>query len=165
MKIVPNNCYNIDCSKGMKLMQEQGIKADWCITDPPYGINIHKMCYTQSGAKKIGVATRNDYSDIGDWDSTKISKEVFDLIFSLSNEQLIFGGNYYTDVLPPTKSWCVWNKRHYSMTDRNDFADCELAWVSKGVARIINYMYNGMLQDDIKNKDIRFHPTQKLKCG
>ena len=45
--------------------------------------------------------------------------------------------------------------------DRNDFADCELAWCSKGVARCINYMYNGMLQDDPTHKDYRFHPTQK----
>ena len=36
-----------------------------------------------------------------------------------------------------------------------------MAWCSKGVARCINYMYNGMLQDDMKNKDCRFHATQK----
>lgn len=46
-------------------------------------------------------------------------------------------------------------------TDRNDFADCELTWCSKGVARVINYMYNGMLQDDMRGKEFRFHPTQK----
>lgn len=78
-----------------------------------------------------------------------------------SNEQIIFGGNYYADILPPTKSWVVWNKRSTSQTDRNDFADCELAWCSKGVARVFNYMYNGMLQGDMRNKDERFHPTQK----
>lgn len=59
---------------------------------------------------------------------------------------------------PPTKSWLVWNKRSFSSTDRNDFADCELAWCSKGVARVINYVYNGMIQGDMKNKDYRFHP-------
>lgn len=78
-----------------------------------------------------------------------------------SENQIIFGGNYYADILPPTKSWVVWNKRSYALTDRNDFADCELAWCSKGVARVFNYMYNGMLQDDMRNKDERFHPTQK----
>jgi site-specific DNA-methyltransferase (adenine-specific) len=161
MIIEPNNCYNIDCAIGLTYMRDQGLKADWCITDPPYGINIQKMCYTQSGAKRIGKAVRNDYTDTGDWDSERVAGGLFDLIFECSEQQLIFGGNYYTDILPPTKSWCVWNKRHFSLTDRNDFADCELAWVSKGVARMINYMYNGMLQDDTKNKDIRFHPTQK----
>lgn len=159
--IEPNNCYNMDCAEGMRLMKEQGLKSDWCITDPPYGINIQKMNYTQSGAKRIGVATRNDYSNIGNWDSERIGGGIFDLMFDCSDEQIIFGGNYYTDILPPTKSWCVWNKRHFSLSDRNDFADCELAWCSKGVARIINYMYNGMLQEDMRGKEFRFHPTQK----
>lgn len=85
----------------------------------------------------------------------------FDLMLECSKEQIIFGGNYYTDILPPTKSWLVWNKRSFSSTDRNDYADCELAWCSKGVARVINYVYNGMIQGDMKNKDYRFHPTQK----
>ena len=72
MIIEPNNCYNMDCEIGMRLMKEQGLKADWCITDPPYGIGIEKMNFTQSGAKIIGKATRKDYSNIGDWDSERI---------------------------------------------------------------------------------------------
>lgn len=89
-----------------------------------------------------------------------MKKKYFDLLFELSKEQIIFGGNYYADILAPTKSWVIWDKR---VTDnmRNDFADCEMAWCSKGVARVFRYMYNGMLQDDMKNKDYRFHPTQK----
>ena len=43
----------------------------------------------------------------------------------------------------------------------NDFADCELAWCSKGVARVFRYLYNGMIQGNMKNKEKRFHPTQK----
>jgi site-specific DNA-methyltransferase (adenine-specific) len=161
MKIEPNNCYNMDCEIGMKLMQEQGLKADWCITDPPYGIGIEKMSFTQSGAKTIGKATRRDYTSIGQWDRERIGGGIIDLMRECSNEQIIFGGNYYADILPPTKSWVIWNKRSFSQSDRNDFADCELAWCSKGVARVFNYMYNGMLQGDIRNKDERFHPTQK----
>ena len=90
MIIEPNNCYNMDCEVGMKLMQEQGLKADWCITDPPYGIGIEKMCYTQSGAKRIGEATRRDYSKIGNWDSNRIGGGIIDLMRELSNEQIIF---------------------------------------------------------------------------
>ena len=81
-------------------------------------------------------------------------------MFKVSKNQIIFGGNYYTDYLPPTKSWIIWNKR-LNEKDRNNFADCELAWCSKNVARVFNYQYKGMIQGDIKNKDIRFHPTQK----
>ena len=81
-------------------------------------------------------------------------------MFAVSKNQIIFGGNYYTDFLPPTKSWVIWDKRNDDKL-RNDFADCELAWCSKGVARVFRYLYNGMLQGDMKNKDERFHPTQK----
>lgn len=81
-------------------------------------------------------------------------------MFKISKNQIIFGGSYYTDYLPPTKSWIVWDKRCDDKY-RCDYADCELAWCSKGVARVFHYMYNGMLQGDMKNKDERFHPTQK----
>lgn len=73
MIIVPNNCYNMACEVGMKLMQEQGLKADWCITDPPYGIGIEKMSFTHGGDKIYNSkAKRNDYSSIGKWDSKRI---------------------------------------------------------------------------------------------
>jgi site-specific DNA-methyltransferase (adenine-specific) len=142
-------------------MKEQGLKADWLITDPPYGINVSSMHYTKGGQFGKSKATKKDYSNCFNFDATRVDERHFDLMFDCSNEQLIFGGNYYTEILPPTKSWCVWNKRLLSETDRNDFADCELAWCSKGVARVVNYMYNGMLQDDMKGKEFRFHPTQK----
>lgn len=112
------------------------------------------------GGGRVNQAARRDYSLQGQWDNQRIDASYFDLMRECSKDQIIFGGNYYTDILPPTKSWVVWDKRSYSQTDRNDFADCELAWASKGVARVFHYMYNGMLQDD-KNKDYRFHVTQK----
>ena len=62
-----------------------------------------------------------------------------------------------------TKSWIVWDKRCDEKMS-NDFADCELAWCSKGVARVYRYLYNGMIQGNMKNKDKRFHPTQKPVC-
>lgn len=161
-KIEPNNCYNLDCNIGMRLMIEQGFKADWCIADPPYGIGVGSMAFT-NGVTMVNkaLAKRRDYSHTGDWDNKRIEKHTFDLMAEVSKEQIIFGGNYYTDILPPTKSWVVWDKRMPNLADRCDFADCELAWCSKGVARIFRYMYNGMLQDDMKAKDYRFHPAQK----
>ena len=46
---------------------------------------------------------------------------------------------------------------------RNDFADCEYAWANEeiGVARVFRWLWCGMLQGDMKNKEERFHPTQK----
>lgn len=161
MKIEINNCYCMDCKIGMNLMKGQGIKADWCITDVPYGIGIEKMSFTKSGAKVIGKTRRRDYTNTGKWDSERISSDFFNLMQECSNEQIIFGGNYYTDILPPTKSWIIWDKRLPNESDRNDFADCEMAWCSTGQARVFHYLYNGMSQGDMINKDYRFHPTQK----
>lgn len=161
MKIDIDKCYNIDCRSGMRLMQEQELKADWCITDPPYGIKAGGIMAKRNG-KRYGqsLTERKVYNKLG-WDSQRVGKELFDLMLQLSDNQIIFGGNYYADILPPTQSWIVWNKRTFSNTERNNYADCELAWCSKGVARMFNYVYNGMIQGDMKNKDYRFHPTQK----
>lgn len=157
--IQANNCYNMDCKAGMELMLRQGLRADWVITDPPYGIGLNKMSLG-GGEHSSGIAHR-DYGGMAEWDNERIQQDIFDLIFALSDNQIIFGGNYYADILPPTKSWVVWDKRLYDKRDRNDYADCELAWCSCGVARVFGYVYNGMLQGDTRNKDPRFHPTQK----
>ena len=155
-----NNCYNCDCKQGMEEMLSQGLIADWCITDPPYGIGYDKQANNVGGTQNgNSLAPKREYASKG-WDNVRIGGDIIDLMRECSKDQIIFGGNYYTDILPPTKSWVVWDKRSYSETDRNVFADCELAWASKGVARVFHYMYKGMLQDD-KNKDYRFHVTQK----
>lgn len=153
MEIKPNNCYNIDCEIGMKLMQEQGLKADWCITDPPYGIGVDGQIGGAGACENIQYTQK-------DWDKERIDKKYFDLMFSLSDNQLIFGANYYTDILPPCKALSVWNKR-VDDKDRNNFADCEFFYSSQGVSRVFNYQYKGMIQGDMRNKDERFHPTQK----
>lgn len=161
IKIEENKIYNLNCLDVMREMLQGGVKADWLIADPPYGIGVGSMPYTD-GVARVGkaLAKRKDYSNTGDWDSQRLTKEYFDLMFKVSKNQIIFGGNYYTDYLPPTKSWIVWDKR-CDNNMRNDFADCEMAWCSKGVARVFHYLYNGMLQGDMSNKDERFHPTQK----
>lgn len=162
MEIKENEIYNCDCLELMKEMAEKNIKADWCITDPPYGIGVGTLPY-MNGVSIVGnaVAKRRDYSKIERiWDNERINKQYFDLIMEVSKNQIIFGGNYYTDYLPVTKSWIAWDKRVEDKY-RNEFADCELAWCSKGVARVFRFLYNGMIQGNMKVKDERFHPTQK----
>ena len=156
-----NVVYNCDCLDLMREMVRGGVVVDWLITDPPYAINYTAQCIRENG-KQTGnaKAPKRVYSN-NNWDNERLTKEYFDLMFKVSKNQIIFGGNYYTDYLPPTKSWIVWNKRSYNSKDRNDFADCELAWCSIGQARVFNYIYKGMIQGDMKNKDFRFHPTQK----
>jgi len=146
------------CADCLKVMEKFTERVNWIITDPPYGIQINKMGFTTN--LKGGIAKRNDYRGKAEWDDRRIDKIYFDLMFKVSENQIIFGGNYYTDILPPTGSWLVWDKKVHDKY-RNDFADCELAWVSKGVARIFRWLWHGFLQQNMKNKEKRFHPTQK----
>ena len=150
-----NRIINDDCLNVMKQIPDKYF--DLCLTDPPYGINIEKMNFTNS--TKGGVCKRNDYSNC--FTDDKISKDVFDEIIRVSKNQIFFGGNYYSEYLPSTQSWIVWNKKgdgRYS----NDFADGELAWTSLNKPlKIYHYLWTGMIQQNMKNKEKRIHPTQK----
>ena len=98
---------------------------------------------------------------MGGWD-TKPPKEYFDELMRVSAKQIIWGGNYFTDSLPPSKAFICWDKRCSDQLT-NNFADCEYAWCSEelGVARMCRYVWSGMLQENMKTKEERIHPTQK----
>jgi site-specific DNA-methyltransferase (adenine-specific)/modification methylase len=124
-------------------------KVDAVVTDPPYGIGEAR----KNNASRGKLAVAKDYG-VSDWDDKPISKDVIDLMFNVSDWQIIFGGNYFE--LPPTKCWLVWDKENGA----TDFADAELAWTNLNKAvRLKRYMWNGMLR---ANKEPRGdHPTQK----
>lgn len=152
-----NKIYCGDCLELMKQIPDKSI--DLVLTDPPYGIDIGKMNFTNS--VNGGVAKRNDYKGKADWDKYTPDSEYFAEIMRISKNQIIFGGNYFTDKLSPSGCWIIWDKRvedKYS----NDFADCEMAWTSfKKPSRIIRYLWSGMLQGNMQAKERRQHPTQK----
>ena len=76
----------------------------------------------------------------------------------MSKNQIIWGGNYFLDFLNSTPCMIFWDKAR----DGINFADGEIAWTSfKSPVRRFLFRWNGMLQGDMKNKAIRFHPTQK----
>lgn len=71
---------------------------------------------------------------------------------------IIWGGNYFLDNLNATECLIIWDKRRRGL----NFADCEIAWTNiKEPCRIFEWKWNGMLQEDMKNKEYRIHPTQK----
>lgn len=151
--------YNMDCMTALK--EYPNNYFDLAIVDPPYGIGVGSMTYAKGVAiAGDALAKRRDYRINDEWDTTPPPQEYFDELLRVSKNQIIWGGNYFTDKPKPTKSWIVWDKR-CADNMRNSFADCELAWASKGVARVYRYLYNGMLQGNMKNKDDRIHPTQK----
>lgn len=152
--------YNMDCMEGMKQFPDGFF--DLAIVDPPYGIGVMTMNYTKSGAVRThgyAAAKRRDYRKQSEWD-VKPDQAYFDELFRVAKRKIIWGGNYFSDMLPPSKSFIVWDKRCNDAM-RNDFADCEYAWADYGVARMFRFVWNGMIQGNMKDKEERFHPTQK----
>jgi len=147
-----NRVYCGDCLELMKEIPDKSI--DLVLTDPPYGI-LNSCGWINQPGKRIGKAPQIDYSVSFDWDE-RPEKETFDEIIRVSNNQIIFGGNYFP--LPPSSCWIVWDRRNGECS----FADCELAWTSFNTAtRIFRYRWQGMLQEDMSHKEERVHPTQK----
>lgn len=157
-----NIAYNMDCMEYMRSLPDKAF--DLAVVDPPYGIGCMSMSYTADGTERIygkSAARRRNYKRQDDWD-IKPGKEYFTELFRCSKAQIIWGGNYFSDMLPPSKGFICWDKRCDDKM-RNDFSDCELAWISPGlgVARMYRYIWNGMIQGNMAKKENRFHPTQK----
>lgn len=94
-------------------------KVDACVTDPPYGIGESGgACRTRG---RPGYSKHEKKS----WDKERPEREIFDAMINISSQQIIWGGNYFADYLPPSKGWLYWRKLM-----GGDFADGELAWTS-----------------------------------
>ena len=151
--------YKMDCMEGMKQFPDKYF--DLAIVDPPYGINYDALCDKSAGTQsKNGAAPKRTYHT-ADWDNKRPNKAYFDELRRVSRSQIIWGGNYFADMLEPSRSFVVWDKRYEGIV--RSFADCEYAWMSPslGVARMFRYVWDGMIQGDMANKEHRIHPTQK----
>ena len=156
MKEMINQVFNEDCLETMKRMPDKSI--DLVLTDPPYGINVANTMSKQSG-QQFGkaAAPKSDYK-ASDWDKEIPKDDIFKEIQRVSRHQIIFGGNYFASSLPNSSCWLFWDKNNGD----NNFADGELAWTNfKTAVRKYNYTWNGMIQQDMANKEERHHPTQK----
>ena len=124
------------------------------IVDPPYGINADKK---RGDTGKNSHIKQKDYH-FGDWDNEIPKKEYFDELKRVSKHQIIWGGNYFLDYLKATSCFVVWDKKNGD----NLYADCELAWCSfKTAVRKFEWRWHGFLQQNMKDKQERIHPTEK----
>ena len=153
--------YHGDCLEVMKNIDFP--KRSLLFTDPPYGIkesagkNKSRGMFTTIGSKRKSLAKSQDFGN-KDWDDQIPPKEYFEFVLNHTSDQILFGGNYFLDHLPSTSCFLIWDKDNHG----TDFADCEIAWTSfKSAIRLFKFRWNGMLQQDMKNKEIRIHPTQK----
>ena len=127
---------------------------DLAVVDPPYGIGEDGA--SNHSRSKLAQATKYTPKS---WDSKAPDKEYFDELIRVSKNQIVWGANYFISRLPYDSScWIVWDKDNGD----SDFADCELAWSSlKTAVRKFKWRWSGMLQQNMKNKEHRIHPTQK----
>ncbi len=141
-----NKIHKIDCLEFMKDIPDEYF--DLVLTDPPYGIDF--------GAKKTGKGWVTRESK--DWDKQIPEKSIFDEIQRISKNQIIWGGNYFTEYLYNRQCWLVWDKgqRDFSL------ADGELAWTSYDKAlRIFTMSRASALQEKKNIKLEERHPTMK----
>ena len=135
--------FNADCREILPHLP----KVDLVLTDPPYGIGADK------GTTGFGCAEGKKYFD--SWD---VKPESLDSVLFAGKKAIIFGGNYFTDLLPMNGHWIVWDKIG-EMKFQNPFSDCELAWTNFDKKSVKKYVC--IQQGFVAKEKTRFHPTQK----
>ena len=131
---------NLDCMEGMKRYKDKHF--DLAIVDVPYGV-LDK----QGG--RIDANFKANKWDI------KPTKEYFDQLFRISQNQIIWGANNF--ILPETEYFIVWDK----MQTVDNFASAEYAWTNcKIPAKVFRYSIHKEMADRKQNGG-KIHPTQK----
>ena len=129
------------------------------IVDPPYGIGESSNDNKSRNKSRSKLGRSKDYGS-KNWDNNVPNKEYFIELKRVCKQVIIWGANHFIENIPEPNSscWVVWDKQN----GNNDFADCELAYCSfKTAVRMTSIRWHGMIQHDMKNKEIRIHPTQK----
>ncbi len=137
----------IDCMEYMKTVPDKYYQLS--IVDPPYGIG-------EDGGNKQRNRGYNHVVKLEKkgWDKETPTQEYFNELFRISQNQIIWGANYFIDkIKTPSMGWIFWDKRI-----GGDFSDGELAWSSFHKAlRMFSYSHVG----DTRGGHDRIHPTQK----
>jgi site-specific DNA-methyltransferase (adenine-specific) len=134
--------YLMDCMDLMQQLPDKSIQLA-CV-DPPYGIGVNISMGRRKGDKK------SDYHKFYGKDLSIPPKEYFDFLKKVSVNQIVWGGNYMTEYLPPSSCWLLWDKL---FSEDVTFAQFELAWTS--------FDSSAKKFDKHPAEANRIHPTQK----
>lgn len=135
-----------------------GEKPDCAYLDPPYGqLKIFSGGKVGNFSGSVRLAKQKEYGEYtGHID---FNREAFILSAKSLDAKyiVVWGGNFFADLLPIRNSWLVWNKK---AGERNMYSDFELAWSTLPiVGRSFEYVWQGMIRAG--EKEERVHPTQK----
>jgi site-specific DNA-methyltransferase (adenine-specific) len=136
---------NMDCMDYMRSLENKAF--DLAIVDPPYGLNMAKERPRKDGRFDGNIPKK--------WDEKIPDKEYFDELFRVSNNQIIWGGNYFP--LPEHQCFIFW----YKQNPVDNFSDGELAWTSfSRPARCFNFPYYGNIEGNTSATK-KIHISQK----
>lgn len=145
-----NIAHNKDCLEAMRNFPDKSF--DLSVVDPPYFHGPENANYFGSDISKTGV--RRGSRAVSSWNVP--SNEYFKELDRISKRYIVWGCNYFDFVFSHGR--IVWDKKNDSST----FSNCEIAATNLHESvKIFRYTWNGMLQEDMKNKEVRIHPTQK----
>jgi len=139
-----------DCLDILPTLADKSV--DLVLTDPPYGIDIVDSFKKTIKSKSSMFNKSKGIVGSGEWDKCIPQKPIFDLMFKVSLNQIIWGGNYFLEYLNNTRCMLIWDKINGS----NPMADAELAWTSFGSSVKMFRMHHFSAGYDAK-----VHPTQK----
>ena len=144
---------NITNEDNMELMARyEDNHFDLAIVDPPYGIDLGNnsdyFAYKGGVRGKKGLVNKKK-----DWDKERPSKDYWQELFRVSKNQIVWGGNFFTDVLPLSRGWICWDKKQ---PESNSFSDFDLAWTSFDCINRTFRMYPTHVTQGPKT-----HPSQK----
>jgi site-specific DNA-methyltransferase (adenine-specific) len=145
------NFFNCDCLPFMKDKPDNFYSLAIC--DPPYGIGADLQNSQRELKSKKSAAISSDFGG-QIWDSAIPTEEYFTELKRVSKKQIIWGANYFG----LTGGMLYWHKNVTMPT----YSTGELAWLS-WLQKIdyVNITWHGMLQENMKDKENRIHPTQK----
>jgi site-specific DNA-methyltransferase (adenine-specific) len=154
-----NRLYNMDCMEGMKQFPDKYFEL--AIVDPPYGIGFDGNTTVKGKSGKASTFTDKQHHIKKEWDVSRPTAEYFAELQRVSKNQIIWGGNYFADLLPPRKGWIFWDKKITNANNTN-FSDGELAWTSFNcILRRFTYDWIGFGYLNNPQREKKIHPTQK----
>ena len=143
--MIEQRAYLRDCMAAMAEFPDKFF--DLAVVDPPYGIGISVSMGRRKGEKHSG------FHKFAGGDKSIPNAAYFEQLFRVSKEQIVWGGNYMTQHLPPSPCWLLWDKK---ITESVTFAQYEMAWSSfKSSAKKFEQF------PDQSHTGCRIHPTQK----
>jgi site-specific DNA-methyltransferase (adenine-specific) len=144
---------NIDCIEYMATLPDKAF--DLAVVDPPYGIGFGDYNRTNKAGNGERIKA-NKYKN-KNWDDSPPDAQYFKELKRISINQIIWGGNYFFNILGNSKGLICW----YKHQPVDNFSDCEFAWNSiNKPAKVFNYPYYGNIEGKTSASK-KVHPTQK----